>query len=316
MVRNYTGPGLALILATVGRDVSATESIEFVAEHLPEIAMDNRYASLPLWNVCDAEPTDAAGSESCFGMNAGYARTHSGTLSIDGPMTSLSATRTFGGKYRLTGLLFFDDFSLAGGVEHRPLEVLFANPPLTLPAEAEFTGLDGEARDVGFGLALNGFAHVSWLPWFEWSAGLIWQRFRLSDYRFNYLITSGPDAGTSGTLDYSATYTHLSPFLGATWPRARGVWHYAPHMQVVVPQPRRGVVGHITGPGFDLRGNTEDNAGRAPFGDPSLTIGFNVTYQPWHFTVDIGSTITQALIEPRIHEGVQHDLMLSANWTF
>jgi hypothetical protein len=315
MARNHTGIGLAIILATYCQDGIATESIEFVAEHLPEIAMDNRFASLPLWNVCDAGTNDSDG-EFCFGMNAGYARTHSGTLSIDGPMIALSASRPLGKQYRLTGFLFFDELSLAGGVEHRPLEVLFANPPLTLPAEAEFTGLDGEARDVGFGLALNGVAHLGWFPWFEWSAGLMWQRFRLSDYRFNYLITGGPDGGTSGTLDYSATYTHHSPFVGAAWPRARGVWHYAPHVQVAVPRPRRGVVGRITGPGFDLSGNTEDNAGRAPFGDPSLTIGFNVTYEPWHLTVDLGSTITQALIEPRIHEGVQHDLMLSANWTF
>src|SRR6185436_3655976 len=29
---------------------AASESFEFVAEHLPEAAMDNRFATLPLWN--------------------------------------------------------------------------------------------------------------------------------------------------------------------------------------------------------------------------------------------------------------------------
>src|SRR5262245_34593732 len=145
MLRSYVALGIAMILATSCAAVNAMESIEFVAEHLPEIAMDNRYASLPLWNACDGQTSgDAASadpgaasadeaedteSESCWGVNAGYARTHSGTMSIDGPMIALSVSRPLATRYRLTGLLFFDDLSLAGGVEQRPLDVLFANPP-------------------------------------------------------------------------------------------------------------------------------------------------------------------------------------------
>lgn len=290
------------------------ESIEFVAEHLPEIAMDNRYASLPLWNTCDDDRR--ADRRLCFGINPGYARTHSGTLSFDGALLSLSAARPLGNKHRLTGFAFFDDFSLASRVERRPLAVLFADPPLALPEQAQFTGLNGKARDVGFGLAVNGSAHWGRLPGFEWSAGILWQQFKLSDYRFDYLITEGPDSGTSGTLDYSSTYTHISPILGAAWPRARGAWRYAPHVQIAMPLPRRGIAGRITGPGFDLSGNTADNGTAKPFGDPSVTIGFNLTYRPWDLTVDLGSTVTQALVEPRIHEGVQHNVMLAAYWNF
>jgi hypothetical protein len=306
--------GLTLCLALVSARVSAKENIEFVAEHLAEIEMDNRYASLPLWNTCD--DASAADTIACFGISAGYARTQSGTLSFDGPMLALSADRPIGKRLRLTSFLFFDDFSLGSGVERRPLDVLFADAPLTLPAESEFTGLDGTAQDVGFGVAVNGKADWNWLPWFEWSAGVMWQQFKLRDYRFDYLVLEGPDAGTRGTLDYSATYTHTSPFVGAAWPRAHGPWHYAPHLQIAMPLPRRGIAGHITGPGFDLTGNTGDRGTGTPFGDPSLTIGFNVTYLPWNLSVDLGSTITQALIEPKIHEGVQHNLLLCVGWTF
>jgi len=317
MLRNHKVLALAATLAAFAGGAHSTESIEFVAEHLPEISMDNRYASLPLWNACDSG-TNAADPdrEFCFGMSAGYARTHSGTLSIDGPMISLSVARRLGERLRLTGFVFLDDLALSGGVEHRPLEVLFADPPLTLPAPGEFTGLDGNARDVGMGVALNGTAHLDWLPWFEWSAGLMWQQVILSDYRFDYLILDGPDAGTTGVLDYSTIYTHLSPFFGAAWPRSDGVWNYVPHVQVALPQPRRGVAGEITGPGFDLAGNTADNGHGKHFGDPSLTIGFNVTYQPWDLTVDIGTTITHALLEPRVHDGVKHNLMFAAYWTY
>jgi hypothetical protein len=306
--------GLMCPLAFFSPGAHATESIEFVAEHLAEIAMDNRYASLPLWNACEEQPT--ADRLFCFGVNAAYGRTRSGTLSIDGPMLALNASRPLGERYRLTGFVFFDQFALGSGVELRPLHTLFADVPLAQPVAAQFTGLDGKARDTGLGLALNGTAHVRWLGSFEWSAGLMWQQLELSDYRFDYLITEGPDIGTTGILDYSATYTHISPFLGAAWPRARDVWEFTPHVQLALPRPRRGIAGRITGPGFDLTGNTADNGTGTPFGDPSVTIGFNVTYRPWNFTVDLGSTITQALIEPRIHEGVQHNLLLTAHWTF
>jgi hypothetical protein len=301
-------------LLLLARGAIAKESIEFVAEHLPEIAMDNRYASLPLWSSCNQDRQADAGY--CFGLDASYAVIHSGTLSFDGPMLSLGVSRPMGEKHRLTAFAFFDRFSLASGVEHRPLDTLFVDVPLTQPAEAEFAGLDGSAHDLGFGMALNGSADWGWVSGFEWSAGILWQQVKLSDYRFDYLITDGPDAGTTGIVDFSATYTHITPFVGAAWPRARGVWQYAPHVQVAMPLPRRGIEGRITGPGFDLSGNSSDNGTGTPFGDPSVTIGFNVTYRPWNLTVDIGSTLTQALIEPKIHEGVQHTLLLTAQWTF
>jgi len=314
MQRTHRVPALAFALAFSSQGAHAKESIEFVAEHLAEIAMDNRYASLPLWNSCAAGPQ--ADNLFCFGVNAAYGSTHSGTLSIDGPMLALNATRWLGEKYRLSGFVFVDDFSLRGGVEHRPLHTLFADVPIAQPVAAQFTGLDGKARDVGFGLALNGTADIRWLGSFEWSAGLMWQQFKLSDYRLDYLITEGPDIGTTGTVDYSATYNHVSPFLGAAWRRTRGDWEFTPHVQLALPRPRRGIAGHITGPDFDLTGNTADNGTGTPFGDPSVTIGFNVTYRPWNLTVDLGSTITQALIEPQIHEGVQHNVLLTAHWTF
>lgn len=291
------------------KQAEATESIEFVAEHLPEIAMDNRYASLPLWS---ADPD----RRYSFSLNAAYARTHSGTLSIDGPMISLGAVRTLGEKYRISGFVFFDDLTLAGGVERRPFDITFANPPLEMPADAEFTNLDGTARDVGFGFALNGLAELGWLPRFEWSAGVMWQRLQLSDYVFDYQILAGPDAGTVGTLDYSHTYTHISPFVGAAWPTLRGSWMFTPHFQLAMPLPRRGVVGRVTGPDFDLAGDASDNGRGKHFGDPSVTLGFNFTYVPWHLTVDLGSTVTQALIEPKIHEGVKHNVLLTGFWTF
>jgi hypothetical protein len=285
------------------------ESIEFVGEHLPEIAMDNRYATLPLWSM---EPTE---SRSAFSLQAGYAYTHTETLAIDGPMLSAAVARSFSPRWHIRGLAFLDELSLTSGTEHRPLEVNFASDvPLALPAAAEFTGLSGEARDRGVGVAF-GYEGRMW-PWhaFQASAGILWQQLTLSGYHFAFRVTDGIDAGATGTLDYSATYSYFTPFIGLSWPRDRGNWRFAPHVLAAMPLPRRGVVGEIQGNGYDLSGDTGTNVHSRPFGDPSLTVGFDVTYRPWNVTFDVGTALTQVVLEPVIHEGVQHDWMISFRW--
>ena len=73
-------------------------------------------------------------------------------------------------------------------------------------------------------------------------------------------------------------------------------------------------VEHEPGPGFDLAGNQADNGAGKHFGDPSVTFGFDVTYLPWNLTFDLGTAVSQYLLEPKIHEGVDHDLLLTVRW--
>jgi len=286
----------------------AEHDIEFVSEHLPEIAMDNRYATLPLWTAC-AEP-----GQLCGGATAGYATTRAGTLSLDGPMFAASLTWPRD-HWTFSGFAFYDPLSFSSGIEHRPLNVIFTNDaPLSMPVAAEFTGLNGEARDYGVGFAARREATLPLLGKVNLSAGLLWQVMSLHDFRYDYRVLEGPDAGLTGTLDYDNDYQHWVPFAGIAWERGNERWRYQPHVQFAMPLPRRGMVGHITGPGFDLRGD-QDSAGHGKhFGDPSLTIGFDVTYLPWNLSVDIGTALTQYLLEPQIHDGVSQDLVLMFRW--
>ena len=284
------------------------EDIGFVSEHLPEIAMDNRYAQLPLWSSCGDE------HGYCPSLNVGYASTHSQTLSLDGPMFSLGLTR-FVGPWSITGFAFYDPLSLRSGTDRRPLDVDFVSGvPYQLPAPAEFSGLSGRADDMGFGIALRRDSALRWLGHFKWTAGLLWQQMSLRDYRYDYRILEGPDAGSTGQVGYDADYRHLVPFAGLAWPRRGARWAYAPHVQLALPLPRRGMDGRITGPGFDLAGNQADNGAGKHFGDPSVTLGFDLTYLPWNLTVDLGTAVSQYLLEPQIHEGVDHDLLLTVRW--
>lgn len=292
---------------------AALESIEFVQEHLAEIAMDNRYATLPLWSRPGAE----ADAHWQFATQVAYAKTQTGELSIDGPMISVSAGRQIAEHWSLSGFGFFDDLNLTSGIDHRPLEVGFSNSvPLAMPVPAEFTGLSGSARSSGLGFAVRHAGDMWLLHSCEWIAGVLWHRVDLVDYALNFRVLEGRDSGATGVVDYDATYSHIAPFAGIAWPREHGNWGLTPHVQAVIPLPRRGVVGHIAGPGYDISGDTDKNRGDTPFGDPSLTLGLDVTYRPWNLTVDVGTAVSQALLEPVIHKGIESNWLVSASWNF
>lgn len=292
-----------LAMSPVGALAAGTESIEFVTEHLPEIAMDNRYASLPLWVPPGPNVT------------LSYSRLRSGKLSLDGPALAVGLNRRVGEAWTLGVFGYIDDLRFSGGPDQRPLEVTFARAvPLALPAAAEFTNLSGTARHVGLGFALRRDADRWLLGKHQWTAGLLWQRLALRDYRMDYRILNGASTGAAGRLDYSASYTHFAPFAGIAWPRDHGPWTFAPHAQIALPLPRRGVAGRITGPAFDIRGDAASVGNGKHFGDPSLTLGFDVTYQPWHLTLDVGTTASQYLLEPLTHEGVNQTWLISLRW--
>lgn len=290
---------------------AATESIEFVAEHIPEIAMDNRYATLPLWLAGDRPRS----SEFRFAATASYARSSADGLTLDGPMLSLAVDRELSKSWHFVLLGFFDHLGFSSsGVDRRPLAVSFAgNVPLALPATGDFTQLTGTASHTGLGLAFRHATRRALLRQYEWTAGLMVEQMALREYSLRYRLVDGPDAGATGLLDYSATYTFATPFAGIAWPRVFGAWRTRPHLQIAMPLPRRGVIGRIEGDSFTVAGDTADSNDR-PFGDPSLTLGWDVTYRPWNLTADIGSTVTQATLERYIHEGVGRNWLLSLTW--
>jgi hypothetical protein len=293
--------------------LAKTESIEFVQEHLAEIVMDNRYATLPFW----ASPASETPAHWQLTTQAAFARTHTGELDVEGPMLSLATTRSIADNWRLTGFAFFDSLNFSSGVDYRPLEVQFASGvPLALPAAAEFSGLEGSEESYGLGISIRRRSTLRLWGEYEWTAGVLWHHVALQDYSFDFLILDGPSAGATGVIDYSATYAHVAPLFGIAWPRTRGNWGWTPHLQAVVPLPRRGVVGRIEGPGYDISGDTSQTGVGTPFGDPSVTFGFDVTYRPWNLTVDVGSAISQALVEPVIHKGVESNWLLSFSWSF
>lgn len=283
--------------------------IEFVAEHLPEVMMDNRYATLPVWDL-------GAGTENtAYQFQAAYSSSAAGDLSIAGPSLSMSVSRPLSGKSQLGAFGFYDPLRLQTNLDRRPLQTLFApETPIERPVDAEFTNLDGTATNFGAGLFWSRHVAEGFLGEHSWVAGVLWQRVDLQDYRFDYVVTSGPQSGLRGQIDFDTHYDHFTPFIGLQVPRARADWLFTPHALFAFPSPRRGFQGHITGPGFDLSGDTASAGNGKHFGDPSVTLGFTLTYMPAHLSIDAGTFFTQAFLEQNIHHGIENNWLLSVSW--
>jgi hypothetical protein len=289
----------------------AEHDLAFVAEHLPEAAMDNRHATLPIWTgSSDKSPAWEAT------LQAAASLTKAGTISLEGPLLSVGLRRDLGERWELGMFGFYDDLAFTSGREFRPLQTLFApQTPIERPADALFTNLDGRAKDFGGGLYVARTSDARLLGRYRWVAGILWQRVELSDYRFDYTIVAGPQSGLSGQIDFDATYDYVAPFAGLEFPRDFGRWTIALHGLLTYVLPPQAVVGHITGPGFDFAGDTA-SVGRKHFGKPSITLGLDFTYRPARLSIDLGTLLTQEWLEPVVHEGIDRNLVLSVSWTY
>lgn len=312
MIRNFH-PGsivLSAVLVCHSAHVCAKDDIEFVAEHLPEVAMDNRYSTLPIWNL-------GAGTEtSRYQLQGAYTSASAGHLKVDGPLLAISIDQALGpsGSWGVVG--FYDSLQLSGNRESRPLQTLFApNTPIERPVSATFSNLDGTAVDFGAGLFFSRRNDHGFLGRHGWTAGVLWQRVELRDYRFDYVVETGAQEGVRGQIDFDTHYDHIAPFAGIEFPRSLGDWTITPHALIAYPLPSRGVAGHITGPGFDITGDTASVGAGKHFGDPSVTLGLTLTYVPARLSVDFGTLVSQALLERRIHRGVDRNLVLSFCWS-
>ena len=238
-----------LVLAS-GRVSVAGQSFELVAEHLFEAAMDNRFATLPLWDIVtsQSEPWQ-------FTVQGAAARTGSGGLTLDGPMGSIALRKQLNGPWSLRAFGFLDELRFSGASD-QPLATLFTQTPLVLPAGASFTDLHGTHRNLGAGIGFNLQKDDGWLGERQWVISALYQRVELRDDRATYHVIEGPSGGATGFVDYSATYAYFTPFAGFAVVRTFGAWNLVPHALFAIPIPRRGVQGRITGPGFDLSGDT------------------------------------------------------------
>jgi hypothetical protein len=289
------------------RAATAGEDMDFVAEHLPEALMDDRLLSLPVNYARSAADERWSTLFQVFGS-----RIESGELRLSGPGAGLGVRRVLNGEWAALGFVFFDRLYFSGATEMRPVAPLFSRSfPVSLPADAILDNQRGRIQQVGAGLALS--YRPESRPW-SFTFGVVRQRDSLQEFGVDYRLTSGPDAGTAGTLDYSANYLYWIPFGTAEWRIVRDTWQLSPRITGGLPLPKQGWHGRMEGPGFDISGDTADAGYGKHMGDPFAGLGLGVTWLPMHLTLDVGAILSQQLVEPRIHEGVDRAWLLSFSW--
>jgi hypothetical protein len=297
---SYTGALIAFHCASV----PAAEDLEFVAEHLPEVSMDNRYATLP-W-------ADDAG----YVLQGGYTSIRSGSLKLEGPELSFSIDRAFGTRWHWTALAFYDRQQFSGSSE-QPFAVFFTrDAPLSLPATAHFDALEGRDEHYGFGGMLHRRFDWPWLGNVDLAFGALAESVRLRGYRSAYRVLTGASTGATGTIDYSETYRYITPIASLSKRSAHPVWNWSPRLTLAMPLPRQPWHGAISGPGFAVSGDTARIGNGKHMGDVDLSLGLDVIYEPWHLSVDLGSALTQALFEPKVHKGVDENWIAAVKIAF
>ena len=296
---------LALVAASSAQ--GAVEDIDFVAEHLSEVSMDSRLLTLPIWSTGEAR----AGQVDWL-LDGGYQRITTGGLSLSGASLGIGVRRAIGDSWAVGALAVWDRSSFDGGDPNRPVAPIFSdNIPLDLPADAVLTNLRGDVEQTGGGVTL------SWRPAqrrFVLVGALLYFKVQQQGYRVDYTLTSGASTGTSGTLDYSSSFDFIIPTGGIEWQWQAGRWNFAPRLQAGIPLPRYGWRGRITGPGFDVAGDTDDIGRGKHMGDAFAGVGLGVTYEPWQLTVDVGTLLNQVLLEPRLHKGISRAWTLHFRW--
>jgi hypothetical protein len=286
--------------------------IDYEAEHLPEAGMNNRFLSLPY------ATHKLKKNQWTLAVSPGYNHVSVDFIDLKGPLTSFGTQYAFNdkGSFRLVG--FYDSLRFSGGQGGELLIPLFhSSIPLDLPENALISNPQGEYVFWGVGPVLDWtFANSrngrnSWI----FSVGALWNRLDLKNYQFDYEITTGADAGQKGVLDHSARYDYVTPFFSFQYNRPLGSkFSMTPRLIAGLPLPKRAWAGRITGPGFDVAGDTKSAGHGTHMGDGFGGLGFMVTHLPSELSFDVGTTLYQTLFEGKIHKGIDKDLVLNITW--
>jgi hypothetical protein len=290
----------------VGQSLPKTD-IEWTAEHLAESVQDSRLLALP-W------PDHALVAGAWQGsVDAGWQSATADVAEASGFLLAGGATYAVSERRAYGGFAFYDRLSIGGNGGQDVLRVGFSREvPLALPAWADFSDPRGEVRHFGLG---------GDVVWQRQRVGSAWrrtilaggyaERLELVGYQLDYRLTSGPDAGSRGVVDYSASYSFLVPFVAIAWTRPLGShWTLSPRLIAAQPLPRAGLAGTIRGDTVAASGSGDTPA----MGDGYLGAGVAFEHLPSGLAFDLGSSVFYAGTEGLTHEGLTQALLLHVTW--
>jgi hypothetical protein len=282
------------------------EPLDFQAEHAIEGAMNHRLAQF-LTTGDEIEP-----GRFNLAAGLGWGSAASSAFDLDGGMISLAAARGLagGGGLELTG--FFDRFDLSGAGGTQELDLKWTNEvPLEFPQLADTRNPQGQVTHWGAGLAWVTAVHGKHRR--RWRFGLLYSRVQVDSFTIEYRLQSAREI--SGLIDYSASYDYVWPWfdIEANW-NLGSRWKMVPHAAFFFPAPQTGFIARMTGPGFDVSGDTDTASGIAHMGDAHPALGLRFDHRSSGLSVDVGATVYNLIAEPVDHPGVDQAITLQIVW--
>lgn len=284
--------------------------LDFTVEHLLEVTMDSRFASVP------AAAVDYDRGVWTGAMTAGWQSAGSKGLDIEGSLIAGTIGLGFapGRGIELTG--FYDQASFSGTEREHVLRTVWSRDvPLDLPQRAQISNPTGDVSSWGAGVAyVRQLGENARGRRWTWRVGVLYDQLEVKDVQMRYRLVSGAFEGTEGQVDYSAKYSYTTPWAEGEirWALGGG-WEIAPHVSAFYPLPRRGFAGRITGPGFDVAGDSGD-LGTKPMGDPYVGFGVRLDSRRSGLGIDLGATAFQAFAEGLVHEGIETSILVLVSW--
>lgn len=285
-----------------------TEDINFLAEHLAEAAQDARYFAMP-W------PEGIYGQQgwkSVVSIAASSSGTHFATTG--GGLLTLGASRSLCQQGNIDLLIFFDQFDVSGSSTDNVLSAYSLNGvPLDLPETALFTHPRGRITHSGLAALISAPLRLgSEMDW-SYTWGLSIEQLDLENYRFDYRLTGGNNAGTTGFIDYSGNQLLVYAMAGMQTNMQWNQWRITPRAVLGMPLKKGDFSARMAGPGFDL---STSSTGATPhkIGDGFLYLGASFRIPHTRFEMDLGALLGYALFERLTHEGIQSAAILSITW--
>jgi len=299
------GVAAAIVHFAMPATAATDEELGFTAEHMIEAQMDARYMALP---EIELPTNDAVGWR--FGM--GYMTTSGGPTTSANLLLDVQRFTPLANHERwavvLGGFVDLIRFDGTGGTVTIDPNFL-RTPPFDTPLVADVLDVSGDALHMGFSVAAARQVSAS----SAWQAGVMLEYYDVGEFEVAFR-TGGP-AGFDGMLDYAGNYDSITPFVTFRhiFPRRSERFTYSSRALLAWPTPRRGFQGQLSGPGFQLEGDSEAAGTGRHIPDGFAGLGFAIESVAHRWRVDVGASVWLYLAENKGHEGVDPPLYVHFN---
>ena len=289
------------LLVSSSNSAYAEESLDYIAEHLLEVPMDFRYSSLPQVPLDDKDPE--------WRVQGGLGSEAGGLMHADVATLSLQYYQPINRDSGFTFSVFYDPFRISGDNGPAVVEPSFAtltNSPQRI--NASVTSIEGNGFHVGVSgsylfLRDNGAS---------WQIGALLETIKAQKFVIQF-DSVGLASNYSGELNYTSTYNALTPYVNYEFAPNNLAFGFVGNLKATFawPLPRVGFKGSISGPGFELSGDTDKAGNGTHIPDIFFGLGYSIEHPSTGWRFDVGTLAYLYVVEPRAHDQIDPPIFLS-----